>query len=133
MKRRRLIPLLLCLTVMLSATGCASSIAKFNGSSTGNQNQFLLDFEVLNTTESNKMPFQAGEKVHAVFQIDKGRVDVIVKDEEGNIAYQGDDVESSDFLITIEKEGTYYFEVTGKKAKGSVKFVKEQIEENNSI
>ena len=65
-----------------------------------------------------------GETIETTMVIEKGDVDIIVKNKNGTIAYQGNDVESCKFIIKIEEAGTYTFDITGFKAEGSVHFIK---------
>lgn len=104
-------------------TGCSNN-TKFSGSKTNNNDQFLVDFEVLNSTVNGIMPLSEGEIVETAIDIKKGEVDIIVMNENGKIAYQGNDVESCNFRIGIEEAGTYTFCITGFKAEGSIYFVK---------
>lgn len=115
-----LIPLLAFIIIM---AGCGKE-SNFSGSKTGNDRQFLVDFSILNTTVENNMPLTEGDKVQVVIDIKKGSVDVVIKNENGTTAYQGNDAENSKFTIEIQESGTYTFSVTGKKAKGSVHFKK---------
>lgn len=111
------------LALIISINGCTKNVT-FSGSKTSNDNQILIDFDVLNTTVSNKMQLSEGEIVESTIDIKKGNVDIIVKNENGTIAYQGNDVESGNFMIEIEEAGTYIFYIKGSKAKGSIYFIK---------
>lgn len=113
---------------LISFTGCENNNATFSGSKTGNDKQFLVDFEVLNTTVDNNMPLTVGDSIDTSIDVKKGNVDILVKNENGTIAYQGNDVESGDFTIVIDEAGDYTFSVTGSKAKGSVYFIKSSSE-----
>jgi hypothetical protein len=83
-----------------------------------------MDFDVLNSTVNSKMFLSRGEKIETTIEIKKGVLDIIVKNENGTIAYQCNDVESCKFIIEIEEEGTYTFYIIGSKAKGIVYFIK---------
>ncbi len=96
----------------------------FSGSKTGNDTQFLEDFDVLNTTLNSSMHLMVGDTIQTRIVIEKGRVEVIVKNEKGSIAYQSQDIETSDFSFTIEAAGIYTFSITGVNAKGSIYFTK---------
>ncbi|HAW72056.1 MAG TPA: hypothetical protein DCX37_12885 [Firmicutes bacterium] len=114
--------------VVLSAltlflVGCANNQI-FSGSKTGNDNQFLADFDLLNTTISGDMPILAGDSVAVAIDIKKGDVDIKVANENGTIAYQVDNVQTRNLMLTIKTAGTYTFGITGYKAKGSVHFKK---------
>ncbi len=104
-------------------SGCSGNAA-FSGSKTINDSQFLLDFEAMNTTVSGKMNLSKGESVETVIDINKGEVDITVKNEKNRVAYIGDNIGCSNFTIKIEESGTYSFFVTGVKAQGSIYFIK---------
>lgn len=109
--------------LIIGMTGCAGNVA-FSGSKTGNDHQFLVDFDILNSTVASDMRLSKGETVETVIAIEKGSVDIIVKNENGTIAYQGNDAASCTFSIGITESGTYTFSITGRKATGSVHFIK---------
>ena len=109
--------------LIISVVGCAKNTT-FSGSKTSNDNQFLVDFDVLNTTVNSKMHLSEGKTIETTIDIKKGHADIIVKNENGKIAYQVNDVGSCNFTIEIEEAGTYAFYITGFKAEGSVYFIK---------
>jgi uncharacterized membrane protein YhfC len=108
--------------LIIIVTGCTKDT--FSGSKTGNDHQFLVDFDVLNTTVDSKMPLLEGDRIGTTIDIQKGKVDIVVENEDGEFAYRGHEVESGRFTIEIQEAGTYHFVVTGTKAKGSVHFMK---------
>ncbi|MDD4297382.1 MAG: hypothetical protein PHC69_10590 [Ruminiclostridium sp.] len=120
---KKLILYILLYINIISMAGCTNN-SRFSGSKTSNENQFLVDFGLLNTTVNSKMFLSEGETIEATIDVQKGDVDIIVKNENGTIAYQGNDEEACKYIIKIEEEGTYTFYVSGAKAKGSVYFIK---------
>ncbi len=120
---RLILSVLISSALIICIPGCDNN-QTFSGSKTSNDNQFLVDFDVLNSTVNSKMLLSKGEKIETTIEIIKGVLDIIVKNENDTIAYQGNDVESCKFIIEIEEKGTYTFYVTGYKAKGSVYFIK---------
>lgn len=111
------------LVFLVSLTGCGDKVT-FSGSKTSNANQFLVDFDVLNTTVSSQMALLVDDTIEVTIDIEKGTIDIIVESELGSIAYQGNDAENGHFYIIIQEAGTYTFTLTGVKAKGSVHFSK---------
>ena len=114
------------LTLSLCLSSCGYSSSKFTGSKTSNDNQFLADFDVLNSTISATLDLKAGESVDTSFEVNKGTVDILVKNEKGTVAYRGDAIKSESFSIGIIEDGSYTFSITGRKAKGSVYFIKSE-------
>lgn len=122
-KFRSILSIIISSALIICISGCDNN-RTFSGSKTSNDNQFLMDFDVLNSTVNSKMFLSRGEKIETTIEIKKGVLDIIVKNENGTIAYQCNDVESCKFIIEIEEEGTYTFYIIGSKAKGIVYFIK---------
>lgn len=111
--------ILLCYLVLLS--GCN---AKFNGSSIGNENQFIMKYSILNTSDTRNMPLKAGDIIDTAVVSESGSVSIKVENSEGEVVYSKENIATSDFEIIISQDDTYKFTVTGHKAKGSVSFIK---------
>lgn len=125
MKRfRYILSIIVLILLAISSISCQKSSSAFSGSKTGNDTQFLVDFEVLNTTVNNDMILSNGDEIDTLIDIEKGKVNILVKSENDTIIYQGDDVKNGNFSLGITESGNYTFYITGDKAKGSVYFVK---------
>lgn len=103
-------------------TGCGYS--EFNGSRTGNESQFIMEYKVLNKTDSQLMQLEEGDKVDFEIVSEAGRLDIVVWKEEEDPIYTGTDIPTGPFQITITESGTYNFSVTGRRARGSVSIMK---------
>lgn len=114
----------LLLTLTFGLISCVDEVT-FSGSKTANDHQFLVDFDILNTTVEATMVLVVGDKIDTAIEIESGDVDIEVKNGNGTMAYRGNDVSTGTFILTIEEAGTYTFTITGVKAKGFVHFVKE--------
>ena len=104
----------------------ASCSSTFSGSRTGNDSEFIMDYKVFNTTDTQDLTVEAGDTIHAKIVMEGGQLSFkIQKDEDAPIC-ESDDISSSDeFDVEIEDSGTYTVTVTGAKAKGSVSFTVE--------
>ncbi len=106
--------------VLLSLTACGSG---FSGVRIGNGSAFILDYQMLNETDSQKLRVRAGDTIHASIEAEDGSVSVCIQKEEEDPVYEGKDLSfSSEYDIQIEHKGIYTVTVTGKKAKGAVSF-----------
>lgn len=105
---------------LLSACGRAT----FNGSSTGNDTQFIMEYRVLNTSDHREMPLNAGDVIDTAVVSDRGSVDIRVENSAGEAIYAETDVPTSAFEIVISQDDTYTFTATGHGARGSVSFIK---------
>lgn len=121
---KSIVLILVLLILTFSFTACSNSKSTFSGSKTGNNNQFLVDFDVLNKTVNHDMELLDGDSIETTIKIEKGNVDILVKNYNDTIIYQGNDVESGNFFLNITESGNYSFSITGQKAKGSVHFIK---------
>lgn len=79
---------------------------------------------MLNSTIDATIVLMAGETMNTAIDVQNGKVDILVKNEKGTVAYKGDDVESGSFSFGITEDGSYTFSITGTKAKGSVHFIR---------
>ena len=107
--------------VLIAAAGCTKTV--FSGSSTGNDRQFIMEYSVLNKTETHEMKLEEGKVVNVVIENNSGRLEVLVKDSDGEELYRGDNAASGKFSLKIPKTDTYTFSVKGTNAKGGVSFI----------
>lgn len=123
--RCRIRIILLC-SIMVCAilAGCNNSKSQFTGSKTCNDDHFLVDFDVLNSTVEGEVKLKAGEKINVVIAVEKGSIDVSIVNDAGKTIYKGDDAETSSFTVEADIEGKYTCSVSGSDAKGSVHFIK---------
>ena len=104
-------------------TGCSPD---FNGSRTGNDSQFIMEYTAFNTTDSQDLYVEAGDKISANIVVDDGNLSIKIQKGKEKRIYKKENVSfSNDFDIDIEESGIYTVTVTGKKAKGSIRFIVE--------
>lgn len=119
MKKIIKLNLLLILTVFLTA--CSSP--QFDGSRTGNESRLIMDFKILNTTDSQLLKLETGDIVDFKIVSTSGRIDISLQKDDDKPVYEGKDIESSEFDVKINDSGTYKLSVTGVKANGSVSVI----------
>lgn len=112
---------------------CACSQKTFNGSSTGNDHQFIMEYTVLNTSDHRNLVLKSGDVIDAKIVSQSGSVDIEVQNSAGESIYKEADVPTSDFEIKISQDDTYQFSVTGHQAKGSVSFIKNNSNNEKAI
>ena len=115
---------LACIVCFSLALLNACGNATFNGSSTGNDTQFIMEYSILNTSDHREMSLKTGDVIDTTIVSDAGRVDIQMENSAGASVYSETDVPTSAFEIVISQDDTYTFTVTGHKAKGSVSFIK---------
>ncbi|MGL4346168.1 MAG: hypothetical protein ACRCTE_13300 [Cellulosilyticaceae bacterium] len=110
--------------VTLLLTGCNPD--SFAGSRTGNTNQFILVYDLLNGTDSQSLTLEKGDKIAVEITNTSGSVDVEVRKDQDEPIYTGMNSQNLSFILNISESGTYQCSVTGRKAKGSVSFIKQE-------
>lgn len=104
-------------TMFLSA--CTKG-ATFNGSKTGDEDHFDIDFEMLNASYSHELEMKEGESLDVTVKAESGDISLTIQKEGDEPIYRGSNLESTSFQVGIEQEGTYTLTVAGKKARGHV-------------
>ena len=82
---------------------------------------FSLRFTVLNATDAQTLSFREGDTLSVSWQIESGRIDLLIAMAGEEPLYQANGREKGDeaaFELTIPKSGDYTITVTGKNAKG---------------
>lgn len=112
-------------------TGC--TMATFDGSRTGDDNQFLIIYNRLNGTESQLLHLEEGDQVAIKIVADAGEVEVEVRKDNNEPIYRGTLTSDLSFILGIDKSGSYKCTVTGRKARGSVSFIKQEREKDKKV
>lgn len=121
MKKALLIVSMLAITIFLSACG-----TDFDGSRIGNNNEFIMQYSVLNTTDMQELTVETGDTIHVNLVVKKGSLSIKIQKDGEEPIYEDNGISASnEFDVEIDESGTYTVEVTGKKAKGSVSFIVE--------
>ena len=117
---KRMLSALCAILVIVFLTACSSD---FDGSRTGNDNEFSMEYKVLNKTDSQDLSLQDGDKISAKIIVNGGTLAIKIQKDDEKPIYESDGISvSNEFEIEIDESGTYTITVTGKKAKGSVNF-----------
>ena len=118
---KKIILIVCTLVFLISLTACGT---KFDGSRTGNDSEFIMEYSVLNTTDAQDLTIEAGDTISAKIVVDKGSLSIKIQKDGEEPIYESNEISTSnEFDVEIDESGTYTVEVTGKKAKGSVSFI----------
>lgn len=109
----------------------ANHNASFNGSKTGDEDHFEIDFEMLNATYTHELVMKEGESIEVSIEKESGEISVLIQQDSHDPVYKGDDVQDGDFNVVISEAGAYTLSVTGEKAKGHVVFTRQESTEDN--
>ncbi|WP_195985755.1 hypothetical protein [Clostridium sp. D33t1_170424_F3] len=122
---KRAVLFLLLLLLAGSVTACGWIGTRFDGSRLGNEDQLVMDYKVLNQTDTQSLKLEAGDVVDFAIVSEWGQVDLSLQKDGEEAVYEKTNVPTSSFQVAIEDSGTYLLTVTGRHAKGSVHIVKE--------
>ena len=118
---KKIILIVCTLVFLISLTACGT---EFDGSRTGNDSEFIMEYSVLNTTDAQDLTIEAGDTISAKIVVDKGSLSIKIQKDGEEPIYESNEISTSNaFDVEIDESGTYTVEVTGKKAKGSVSFI----------
>lgn len=110
----------LIIVTALSATACKSNV-KFDGERTGNDSEFILEYEMFNGSDSQDLKLQKGDSLEVEVVNDGGTLNMdIVKKDDGETLYEGENLRTSSFEIKAPEDGIYEVSVEGEKAVGEV-------------
>lgn len=112
--------MILSLLILLVSAGCRRQA--FSGNETANEKQWSLEYTDLNATKTHDIKLEEGASIDVAIEDKSGDLDIFISDTNGEKIYKGDNASSGKFSIKVPKTDTYKFSVTGKNAKGSVKF-----------
>ena len=108
------------LVLMVSLTACGS---KFDGSRTGNDSEFVMEYRVLNKTDTQDLIAESGDTISGKIIVNKGSLSIKIQKDDEEPIYKNNGISvSTAFDVEINESGTYTVSVTGEKAKGSVSF-----------
>ncbi len=111
------------LALMVSLTACGT---KFDGSRTGNDSEFIMEYSVLDTTDRQDLIVESGDTISGKIIVNKGSLSIKIQKDEEEPIYENNEISASnEFDVEIDESGAYTIEVTGKGAKGSVSFIVE--------
>jgi hypothetical protein len=110
----------MCFLLAFSVAGCRKQV--FNGNRSSNDTQFVMDYSILNRTETHEMELKENSIIDVSVDNKAGSLDIVVISPIGEEIYRGDDASSGEFSINIDKQGVYKFSVKGSNSKGAFSF-----------
>ncbi len=120
MKKHFWAPIALSLLLIFTFSDCK---ADFVGNKIKIGNKYTLSFFVLNTTEKETLTLENGQTLNVSLELEEGSVSLSIAQKDKEPAYRGTDLDkSADFSVTVPESGKYIVLVSGKGAKGEIKF-----------
>ena len=120
--KRKYFLVIACFMLIMTLTACRN--ADFVGNSYKIGNSITIEFQTLNTAQTQEIDLKSGDTVRFDVTRESGRIDIAFGLKDASPDYEGKSVESSSFTVTVHEDGRYILTVTGADAKGSVKLTK---------
>ena len=103
--------------------------AKFDGDRISNPGRFALQFNRMNTADSETMALREGDALHVSWRIESGHADIAIGIQGEEPVYRADHRsagDEADFYVEIPKAGAYTITVSARDAKGRIEFLKKE-------
>lgn len=119
---KKIIMLFLVLSIMLGLVGCSSIRVGFVENVTSGK--MTASYMSFTGTKECSVNVKEGEPIDIKADIEtkKGIIDVYIYKDKDNYEYEGHDLETSNFTVTLSDPGDYTIKVVTKKHKGSYTF-----------
>ncbi|MBQ0070244.1 MAG: hypothetical protein KBS81_00045 [Spirochaetales bacterium] len=101
--------------LVITLSGCQSS---FTGDRIKNPDAYLIDFDSMTGTDSHSILMEKDQELQVEYKVTKGRVDLEVQEEGGDLVYRGNGLEEGDFTLIAGNTGTYQISIKAKRAQG---------------
>lgn len=120
--KRKCFFVITCFLLVMTLTACRN--ADFVGNSYKVGNNITIEFQTLNTAQTQEIDLKSGDTVRFDVTKESGQIDIAFGLKNASLEYEGKSVESNSFTVTVHENGRYVLTVTGAEAKGSVKLTK---------
>lgn len=119
-KKKTLVLIALLLLAAAAAIAVIGRQSEFTGSRVKNPDAYLLDIQRMNGTDSHILTLKKGDTLAVTFETTGGRLTMEITAPDGEILYQGNGSEISEFTVAVPEDGTYTISVRAERAKGTI-------------
>ena len=93
---------------------------EFDGNKTKNPDSYILEIEKMNGTDEHTLSLKSGDKLAVEFVTEKGSLEMKITSPSGEIIYEGNGTEATNFTLTVNEDGNYVVFVKATNAKGKI-------------
>ena len=93
---------------------------EFDGNKTKNPDSYILEIEKMNGTDEHTLSLKSGDKLAVEFVIEKGSLEMKMTSPSGEIIYEGNGTEATNFTLTVNEDGNYVVFVKATNAEGKI-------------
>ncbi|MDF2988179.1 MAG: hypothetical protein K0R50_3689 [Eubacterium sp.] len=116
--------LIICIITIVILSGCTyGSFTSVGSIEVNTFSKMSMSYQKFNGYKSTDIHVDEGEtvEINADIVTEKGKIGMTIEDEDDKKVYEGTDIPTSNFKVTLDKAGDYKVTVTGDKHKGSYK------------
>lgn len=116
--------LMTCILAIIMITGCTTGSFVTIGSIENNSSSKIsMSYQKFDGYKSTKIHVNDGDQMEVSVDIvtEKGKLDLKITDENDKTAYEGNDIPTSNFKVTLDKAGDYTITLNADNHKGSYK------------
>ena len=89
-----------------------------------------MEYSIFDGTDSQKLKLEEGDIINADIVSDAGSISITIQKDDEEPVYEGTNIPTCHFQVTVPESGAYVITATGKKAEGSVSFTKIAVSNN---
>ncbi|AEY66436.1 hypothetical protein [Clostridium sp. BNL1100] len=133
MINKKYILLIIVLTIIL-LSGCTyGSYSSTRAVEISTSSQMSMSYEKFNGYKATSIKVKEGNPVDVNVDIvsNTGKLDMSITDEKDHSVYEGKDIPTSSFSVSLDKPGDYKLKVSGEKHSGSYKITWGKASEDN--
>jgi len=82
---------------------------------------FELEYKNTDVEKTHEVVMESDDYFQVSVEKEKGQINIIIKDSNGNCVYSGTDIPTSEFNVQISKADTYIVETYGHNVSGEIR------------
>jgi len=119
---KKIILMILILIISVSFAGCTYGSEFTIGSVENNTlSSMSMKYAKFSGNKNKNITVKEGDTcvVSVDIKTEEGKIDLFIKDDNGNIAYEGHNIPTSNFTVKLSEAGKYKISIEAKNHKGS--------------
>ena len=119
---KKILSIILIISLIISFTGCVNGSEFTIGSIENNTlSSMSMKYLKFSGNKNTRITVKEGEiyEVSVDINTEEGKIDLFITGENDSKAYEGHDLQTSSFTITLDEPGTYKLRLEAKDHKGS--------------
>jgi major membrane immunogen (membrane-anchored lipoprotein) len=120
---KKLFTVLLILAMAIGLSGCSKYIS-IGSVENNSEHKMSASYMLYSGTKETELTVDDGETVTVTVKVNtkKGSLDAYIYNEDDEYSYEGHDIQTSDFTVTLSEPGDYTIKVDASRHKGSFSF-----------